>query len=271
MKDTTKEYVKTVIKDAFDKVPQETHPNQMLVGEVGSKCFYKMHNHRLYFDFNRESFLYKTNVKGVGYIKHKFVERSKEHIFMHDDFTVWVKKSQIGFINKKLCKRWHIIDISTNSQKQIKKIVKEYYLASIKILKKFIKIYGGSSNFKLLNFHEEDKVKGEDAIDYLPLKMKFHNQIAKKVYNERSVEFSSPVLAANYISNRAIENIAPKITKRLTEIENHIENQQLLINIKSRITSIKDVVKLKSKILLLSPEEKNNLSDFIFNKFEVAI
>jgi len=253
------------VKKILSKVPQETLNNPMMVGKEGNKCFYNLHNHRLYFDFNRKGFLYKPYSKKLGFIKHKVINKI-EHIFIHDDYTIWVKKKQVIIQNKMMSKKWFPIDVSTNASEHIGKIIKEYYDSCILLFKAFIKVYGGSSNFNLLNATSENKVKGERAIDYIPLKMRFHNDIVKKVYNESNVEFQAPPYAATYLSNRAIEEVAPEIAYRLKSLE---ENQNTLKVLKSRIGNVDDVLKEKELVLRLSNSDKLEFSDWIFQKFSI--
>lgn len=64
----------------------------------------------------------------------------------------------------------------------------------------------------------EDGVKNEEFLDSIPANLIMHDSYFKKVYKDE-VEFKSPSYVKNYLSNRAIENIAPEISSELAEIK----------------------------------------------------
>ena len=138
---------------------------------------------------------------------------------MEDFFgcSIRVKKKTIQINNKKDFKRTYAIQLTSNKERkrQIKEIDEKKERETLDVLKLFIKIFGGKSNFTEINKREEDKVEQERMINKLPLKQSWHTPIVKKVYNEKNVEFSDPVYAANYFVNRGLEDVAPEIKEHL--------------------------------------------------------
>jgi len=237
-KEVIKEYISRKVTPIFNEFLKENAINPMTVGNKGiklpKKCYYQPHNYRLYFPFS------KTNFKPTEpYFKHGFkivnkTELQKEFL----NCKIRVKKQQIEIINKINHNNWYPVEISEKAEQQIISIIQKKDRESIDVLRKFIKKYGGNSDFNILNRHSEDKVQHEDFIDLLPLKMKFHNKLVKKVYNEANVEFSNPVLACNYITNRSLENITPSILKGLNDIKGRIDTISPIEPIKTEIRGI---------------------------------
>lgn len=64
----------------------------------------------------------------------------------------------------------------------------------------------------------EDGVKNEEFLDTLPESLVLHDTYFKKVYRNE-VEFKSPVYVKNFISNRALDRVAPEIVRELGEIK----------------------------------------------------
>lgn len=256
---TTK--IKDKIAHQIGELPQEAFKNHMLVGGVYKgnlpKVFYKPHNYRLYFDFNSKKLTNpKTHPKGWVY---KGIVNSKEHLYTYRLFNLRVKKNTIEVQNKD--NRWFPVELSTKSDKQIKDIIEKKDEQCIRVLKAFIHHYGGSSNYIIKNRHSEDKVTAEDKIDLIPIKQKWHSKEVKKVYNEPNVEFSSPAFAANYIRNRAIENIAP-------EIMDYLYTVNPLRALKLGIKEIRDIFLMDKYIQLLNDSEMHEFSDWVFDKFK---
>ncbi len=261
------EYITRVTMPIFNRVLKETPKNQPLVGKVGfsqlKNCHYQPHNYRLYIDFSRANFNPQNQPLDVGFIYYKVIN-STEHLFMFENFNIRVKKNQIQIQNKVENKRWHVIEVSAKANQQIIQIFQRKDNECIEFLKTFIKIFGGISQFKILNRFTEDKIRHEDIIDLLPLKQKFHNKVVKKVYNEKNVEFSNPALACNYITNRAIENIAPTIARA-------IETINPLHALKNNIKSIEDVLKNSHLVNLLSTPQKRHFEKWLFRFSEAII
>ena len=247
------------LREKLNRVAQETKKNHMLVGGWVGYCFYQPHNYRLYFDYNRQDFNPKPTPKRLVFSKKI---NATEYFFEFNNFSVRVKKNQIEVRNFKNHKEWYKIEVSEKSNIQISRIIKRKDKETIKMLQYFIKWFGGRSEYKILNRHSEDKIKGEDKIDILPIKQKFHNEIVKKVYNEQNIEFSSPAFALNYISNRAIENISP-------EISNALYTVNPLRTLKMKVKKINDIFVYKDFVKILTKEEKAEFEEWIFETMGV--
>ncbi len=253
--------------------PKEVFKNHMMVGSTSKKtntyCLYKPHNFRRYFDFSKKNFNPKPTPQTIpikyGY---KALNYNKEHLFSNIyKCSIRIKKSQAEVINHHV--RWFRIDLKgiEHIKKQIFKITKRKEKECVRSLKWFIKHFGGSSKYKVLNIHSEDKIMAENFIDSLPTKMKFHFPPVKKVYNERNVEFQDPVFASNYLRNRAVEDVAPDIFKALTDIGTSMYNlnsnliptiNDLNKNMKSHLSAIKNIDKSFKRFNSLMAQKKLN-------------
>lgn len=254
------EEIRQKIAHHADLLPQEAEQNHMLVGRfykgATKKVFYKPHNYRLYFDFNPASL---TNPKPTpkGWI-YKGIVNGTERLYTYRLFNIRVKKTQVEVQNKD--NRWFPVELSTDSKKQIQDIINKKDEQCIRILKSFIYHFKGFSEFKILNRHSEDKITSEDSIDLIPIKQKWHTDTAKKVYNEPNVEFSSPAFASNYISSRAVEDIAPEIAEAIREVNP-------LQALKSKVSKIDDIFVHKELVAKLSENDKREYEDWIFKQF----
>lgn len=254
-KEDLQAFTRRVAGKIFEKVLLETPKNQTLVGSDIKNhpkcCYYQPHNYRLYFEFSKENFN-PQKPSLVSLVYNYRIKNSKEHEY--DNFLncrIRVKKNQIEITNKIEPKKWYIIELksTTEIEKQIKGIIEKKDKESIEVLKEFIKLHGGNSNFEILNKHSEDKIMGEDKIDLLPLKMKFQTSIVKKVYNEKNVEFSNPVFAATYLQNRAVEEITPEIAQEIS----NIGSQQIPL-----LSEINEGIKILSSKKLRKPTIKTD-------------
>ena len=89
-------------------------------------------------------------------------------------------------------------------------------------VKVFIKKYGGRAYFEAREWiRNEDGIHGEDFLDKIPKDIIIHDTYFKKVYQDH-IEFKSPTFMKNYISNRAIENIAPEVAKEIHDLNNNM-------------------------------------------------
>ena len=227
--ETSEQHIRRIVKPIFDKVLQEIDKNPMTVGNQGIKspkyCLYNPHNFRRYYDFCKGNFHpdkpHLDHGRGTFPVEHKIINKN-EHTFDHfHNCRITVKRSQVEIINKIQVKRYYKIQLENVDylKPQIGLIVAKKEKECIKVLKEFIKVYGGISKFKLLNWHSEDKIMGEDIIKKIPLKMKFHTDVVKKVYNEPNVEFSDPAFVSNYLRTRALEDRMDVIDKLLMAID----------------------------------------------------
>ena len=268
-----KKHIEKIINPIFQAaLPKELKQNRMSVGVQGNKerkyCLYQPHNLRLYFDFSKQTFNPQTDLKSsvqpLLRVEHKIKNKIENEYNNFLGYRITVKQTQVELID--LNPRWYVIyldkiDLITE---QFLSIMARKIKENKKALNKFIKIYGGSSKLNLLNMRSENKVMNEDAIDLIPIKMKFRSEAVKKVYNEKNVEFPDPILASNYLTTRAVENKADKITdginsihttisdkltpvlnKLTAQIELHLEVQRnTLINTQESIKTQKDIQNL---------------------------
>lgn len=225
------DHIRRITAPVFNKVPYEVSKNHMMVGAVTKKkgkiikkCFYQPHNFRRYYDFNKENFNPTQTIPyhGLdhGAVLYRLINKTEHSYANFWGCRLVVRKTQIEIINKVNPKQWHVLKLANPKyiKEQILNIVSQKEKECITALKEFIKVYGGHSKFKLLNWHSEDKIEHEDMIDLIPIKQKFHNEVVKKVYNQKNVEFSDPVYSSNYLRNRAIEDIAPEIVTAINNL-----------------------------------------------------
>jgi len=152
---------------------------------------------------------------------------------------------------------------------QIKEIIEKKNQECINVLKKFIQVYGGESKYTILNRRSEDKIMGEDSIDLLPIKQHWHTDIAKKVYNEATVEFSDPAFASNYLRTRALED-KMDVVDRLTElIESRLSPalENLSVNLNTHIAVEKKIEKGISNFNKVVNKLNNRLSQRKLNEY----
>lgn len=275
------DYINNITRPIFEKVLKETPKNRMSVGGGSVRpedvSLYQPHNYRLYFDFSKSSFappnLSKTDPLGsvvTTSFEYK-LKNSSEHYFKNFmDCNITVKKTQIELINKIEHKRWYVIKHGESSEytAQVRSIIEKKDKECLKVLKAFIKEFGGVSNFKILNRKSEDKVQLEDSIDKVGVKNHFHSGTCKKVYNSANIEFNDPVFAVNYFENRAIEKITPEVLSELNKLFHFISVKiDGLDFLKNNFNVMSDLKKYKSVILGLSCADKERFSSWLFEKF----
>lgn len=226
------EAIDKVSMPIFEKVLKETSKNHVSVGsgrvdEEYSYSFYNPHNARYYFKFDRKNISKKPR-GGVGSFHNELrVINSTE--LCNGDFMgcrVVVKKKLIEVTNKINKERLFKIDGSENNRsKLVKESVSILMHECIDVLYKFIKIYGGNSNYICVNHHVLDnKIVHDKVIDSMPSKLTFRNDIAKNVYktNPSNVEFSDPVFASNYFRNMGLNDYSPAIANELSNLKKEI-------------------------------------------------
>lgn len=263
-------YVNSIVKPIFDKIPQEKPKNQLLVGrgrsEAQGLALYSPHNYRLYIDFSREKFTPKSfkypTPKGLVPVTHKSLNHNSEDQFENfKGCRIRVKKKIVEIQNCIDPKRSYLIDSQETAEEEILNILKKKDKECIEALKEFIKILGGSSDFKILKRHSENKIYGTDTINSIPIKEKFHNKIVKKVYNERNVEYSDPVFVVNHLVNTGVIEVVPSICQSLELLAYNINPLRTL---KSLIKTIDDVPRYTELIIKLNKKQREELSEWLF-------
>lgn len=263
-------YVNRIVGPVFEKVAQEAKKNLLLGGGGRSRAqglaLYSPHNYRLYFDFSKENFnpdaLKNPTSQGLGDVTHKSLNSGHEHQYCgFMGCRVRVKKSQIEIQNMIEHKRTYLIESAEKAETQIIDILKKKDHECIEALRQFIQVFGGSSDFRILKRHSEDKVYGTDSINAIPVKEKFHNKIVKKVYNERNVEYSDPVFAVNHLVNTGVIEVVPSICQSIDTLAFNINPLRTL---KSLISSLDDIPRYKDLIIKLNNRERKELSEWLF-------
>lgn len=263
-----KKHIDKIVTPIFEKAAQETKQNRTLVGQQlkiqDTYSLYNPHNYRLYFDFKKENFhplrpTKPTSKRSVGRLvifnskEWKTADKLNGCVFI-------VKKAKIEVRNQIEPKRWYLIqlkDIDSRKQ-QILEIHQKKLSQAIEALKEFIRIYGGSSEYKLSRVWCEEKIMKESTVDKLPLNMFFKARNVKKDYNEPVIEYlGDPVGAANYFSNRGIEDIAPGIADAINLMNTTLQSSLKEItssmayfaeNQRSHVNAIKELYKLARNI-----------------------
>jgi len=273
-KDAVYKRVSKFLDPIIDKFPKEVTKNHMMVGGRGSPtpelCFYQPHNLRIYIDFqrfgvvpfNNRKYL-RTTPKSEGDPTHKLINGTEHLIKGYKGCTFRIKKNQVEIYNYINHKQWFPIEMTTATDSLFIDIISNKIIEAIEVLKDLIKNCGGSSSFKILNITSEHKIQSENAIDMIDKKLVFHNKICKKVYpNQNNIEFKDPVGASNYLMNRAIENVAPEICKR-------IDSCNPLRALKNNVKCIDDIFVNGNLVKILTNSEKREFEGWIMQRFGI--
>lgn len=262
IKDVEDFVAKTVDKAIENvKVPNETPDNHIVGGRVGGGryefIFYNPHNAHFYFNF------VKWNFRPDLLIFRK-VNRSE---FVLDDFLgcrIVVKKDLIEVTNKVEKERRFKIEFF-NGKIDDAVLEAEALLEkeSILVLKEFIKLYGGSSDFVCVKrFIPDNKLLHDRVIDSLPLDARWNDDVSKKVYNSPplNIELKKPLYVARYVRNAALLEFAPDIVKELDLIRDerldfnkalsaYTEQINLHLKVEERQLSVQDETLKTLKLL----------------------
>ncbi len=256
-----KDYIDRITTPIFKKALQETSSNHTMVGikkkpkrKVVTPSLYNPHNYRLYLKFTKEKFTPKEGMVGVWFGKLK--NYGKEFTALGEGIRVTVKKVQVEVINKLSEEEWFYIN-RNKAKEEIAAILNKIDNKCITALKKFIEVYGGNSDFKIIKTENrpnlnlftpsDNKVMQEPFIDKLAPKMTFDTPIVKKVYKKLNIEYKEPIYAATHLENSALHEFAPEIANSINDLGNH-----LIPSIRSLDKSIKLEItnkKLHMKVL----------------------
>lgn len=229
MVDLLKKHIEKITTPIFEKALQEAPINRLSLAKStkikDAYSLYSPHNYRLYFDFDKVNFhplrpTKPTLESGGGRL---VIFNSKEWKTPNKlkGCVLIVKKRQVQVNNLNEARRWYLIQMGSVEarKKQIEDIHQRKIQEAKKALQEFINIYGGASNFELKRIWLEEKILKDKPIDNLPLNMYFRTDNVKKAYNEANIEyFGDPIGAANYFSNRGVEDIAPEIAQQINAI-----------------------------------------------------
>lgn len=278
---TAEEYVSSIVNPIFNKVLKEARKNPMSVGRVGSEnkhyCIYHPHNYRTYFDFDKTKF--NPNPPKGGRLGRFDIINSKEYRLKGFlNCTVTVKKTKIEIRNYIEADRKFTIEMTTNAPETFKEIIFNKDNQCKEVLKEFIRAFGGDSKYILCKRWCENKLWNETSIDAINPSFKWDNKISKKIYDEHNVEFKTPMGAANYVSNRAIEEVAPQVSDKLGELSENIKGVSSIAGaiqdhtkimfplriLKGLINSVDDLLKNKHLVKMLNEAEKKELEGWLF-------
>lgn len=273
----TYEHIKRITDPIFKKsikkrnVPQETIMNHRMGGknnQIPPVIFlWQPHNYRLYFDFSKKNFkpqkpgnhtLKKVESmvgifnKAYNYTSLNYDSEHKYEKFMFT--TIRVKKTQVEVANHYHSKQWRRIEANNIDQisEKIDQVMASLKQRSIKALQVFMQIHGGKSDLNILNERCEHGIHGEDYIDKIPSNLIINDTFFKKVYQEKA-EFKTIPAIKNYISNRAIEQIAPEIA---SEINNTASQLQNLVKVTDNIVQSQKMLSEDTKGVFLGLQEQ---------------
>ena len=258
----------------FAEFLNEPGKNPMSVGRGSVRSvsmdryvLYKPHNYRLYIDFKKDGLVLpsKEGLYTRGSVSCKYrVVNSVEPCF--DDFfgcRIVVHKKTIEINNKLDMDKSFKLSFGGRAEieSQVRDILSQKDDECFEALKNFIDMFGGSSSFKIVNVHSEEKILSEDSIDMIPRKMKFHSPLVKKVYNEQNVEFSDSVSVVNFLENRALESVSPDIVSALKLLA--LKVTPPVERVKEKIRDFKDIFSLHDEIYSLEYNDRLVLSEWI--------
>jgi len=216
--DLTKEILKKVSIASKGKIK-----DTMSVGVVLS-FFWRPNNYRLLIPFSNKGFKPTPLSKPTFPMELKWSNYNSKVTTRINGITLMRDKNSITAIwslkefNKKV---WY--KLSGNSLRDIQEHI-DYKVLEIEnrcmdAIKVFVKKYGGRAYFEARKWlRNEDAVHGEDYLDKISKDTIIHDTYFKKVYSDH-IEFKSPTFMKNYISNRAVENIAPEIAKEISDLK----------------------------------------------------
>ncbi len=258
-------HISAICNPHWNKVLKETQSNHTMVDNLPKKTItpslYNPHNYRLYFNFTKEK--YKPKEGMVRVWSGKFKNYGKEFTVLGEGVRITIKKTQVEVINKLSEQQWFLIN-RTKAKEEEQDLLSKIDKKCISSLKKFIKVYGGSSDFVILKREGrpylnlftkcDNKVKNEPFIDALPSDMTFETEIVKKVYKHPGeVEFKTPMATAQYLENSALHDFAPELVNEIRvfnmKIDKVTESMAYVAeNYKSHVGMVEEAHKIFKKI-----------------------
>jgi len=283
-KNNVSKEIKRITDPIYNKFLQEASKNRVSVGfkpiNNKNKVFsykWQPHNNRLYFTFSKENFnpnrppqptlkKYKRSVNKLLNIKYKYksVNYKKEHLYTDFMFcTIRVKKNQILITDKHLGKQWIRLE-GTNKEirKMMDDVAAEILSYSKKVLKTFIDLHGGKTDYNLIKYWCVSGIHGVDFLDDLPDDMFFHDTYGKKVYKKKAEIYTIPA-AKNIITNNAISNVSEEIANELSEIKGSMT--ETLIPLNKSIVSLTNQINLHLEVMRNINKGIKNLNNSVSN------
>lgn len=228
--------LKKKIRRIIDKSLQEMQSNHRMVGKTDHNkpilFLWQPHNYRLYFDFNKDNFNPKKppnhtlrkyeSMVAIFNTAYTYTPLNYDSEHKYDNFMfcqIRVKKNQVEVINKWHNKQWRKVSAGSIADIDLKidKVMDSLKNRSIEALKAFIDLHGGRSGYTILNERCEHGIHGDDYLDKIPKELVINDTYFKKTYKKKP-EFKKTTAIKNYITNRAIESIAPEISTEIGKL-----------------------------------------------------
>ncbi|MCD4759796.1 hypothetical protein K8R33_02830 [archaeon] len=234
------EYIYSRTKPIFEKVLQEKLPSSMTTTEKKFRIVWRPNNYRRQMEVREGTKTLKTTITThyschlpmtkeekpkVNYTPHTNILSIKNYNpqitiqYGKNTLTgIWSQRVIDGKKQVFLLEGNNIEEVTSLLIKHKEKIERKIDAALIEFAKKFKIKYPYSSP---KHTRSEDMIKGEEYLDNLPSDMVIHDTYFRKVYKNQ-VEFKSgkgeehsAIRVKNYIKNRCLEDITPKITDQL--------------------------------------------------------
>ena len=294
---TIRDYIKKITDPIFNRVLKDNVSDSMTTIKPSKKIMWRPNNYRRQINVKT-----KTD-STINYIKRtittiNFNEHTKLISLKYKGVTLQYGKNTLtgicsqniinGFKETYLIEANSISDIEeriTQKKEEIKKKIDE---AIFSFARKF-NIVLPFNKPKWSRY--EDWIKGEDYIDKIPREVIIHDTYFKKVYT-KGIEFKSTgkgeeptAHLKNYIVNRAVENIAPEISKEMSMTRNTMKEiykdvGSMITGMRPILTQItnlnkgftelnKDITELKQQQQPLKPHVSKELI-FLFNNIKTS-
>jgi hypothetical protein len=222
------------VKPIFEKVLNENISDTMSVPPTVT-FLWSPHNYRLKIPFYDKRTLPIKKKKFKFPMELKYSNYNSKVTTRINGITIMKEPSCIiAIYSKKEFGKdtWYKIECNTlrDIDLRINEKVSDIKNKCMDAIKVFIKNFGGRAYFEESKWiRHEDAVHGEDFLDSIPKDTIIHDTYFKKVYQDH-VEFKSPTFMKNYISNRAVEKLAPEIAKEINSLNNNIMNNLAAYN-----------------------------------------
>jgi len=215
--------VKEIAGPIFKKAisPVEHLPNPMRGTTPKIIRLIQPHNFRRYFNFSKDQ--NPTYNPTIPYSEKNY--KSEHHYQNFHGCHIIIRKTKAEVINLWHQKQWRLLEAESidDVNARIDQIKQEMETQAVQAMEHFISVNGGFSDLVPIEKRKtEIGIHGDEYIDKIPPEMVIHDTHFKKVYKEK-VEFLGEASVKNYISNRAVEQLAPEIDKSISKLNEGIE------------------------------------------------
>lgn len=240
-----KDAVERISAPIFSKALEEMKKTPLVAGgsgvSKGRVIYLQPHNYRRYFDFDKSTFQFflednpEIGNEGQGFLfplEARPINNGHEFYFKFKDYEIKVKKRQIEILNLVEHKKVFSVDTSLSIDEQRRKVFNmeaEKTRQCLGFLRAFIGKYGGKSKGQLMGISGkpvEIKLFDERVAALLPLKQRWHQEVGKKDYKEKTFEYYDSFYVANTLRNLAINDVAPAIAAELQGIKKGLEMER---------------------------------------------